>query len=312
MVITAVVVGEILIFTPSTLKDSHPEHAINPMVMDASLSIEGFHAVNLNAQGQKETIDAKAAELYRKEGYVMLKDVTSKIYSKEDDIIHIQGAQGKYYLDKKDLEFWGDIVVTSENLGYQLKTNYLKYEDQKRLFSTNDPVWLSGPNPKEPSLEVTGKGLIANTQTEEITILENVHAKKHDIKAESIDIESQTADVFFNRNEILFKKNVVVNQNDMNIFSDNFLVEFNRRNKGMDKAKAFDDVKVIQGERVATCKNAFLLNREQKIILTGDPKVVQGEDVVKGKVVIFLLKENKIIFDEALGEVKSLHEEEKK
>ena len=42
--------------------------------------------------------------------------------------------------------------------------------------------------------------------------------------------------------------------------------------------------------------------------MTGHPKVVQGEDVVEGKIVIFFTRENKILFDEAVGEVKSLGE----
>ena len=101
----------------------------------------------------------------------------------------------------------------------------------------------------------------------------------------------------------MFRENVVVRQKDMNIFTDNFLVSYNKRDQGIDKAKAYDSVKIVQGDRIATCETAFLLNREQKIVMRGKPKVVQGSDTVEGKIIIFFTAENKILFDEAVGEV---------
>ena len=95
----------------------------------------------------------------------------------------------------------------------------------------------------------------------------------------------------------------MVKQRDMNIFTDNFLVAFNSYNRSIDKAKAFDFVKIVQADRIATCKTAFLLNQEKKIVMRGQPKVRQGDDVVEAKIIIFFTAENKILFDEAIGEV---------
>ncbi len=305
-VLVAIVVAEVIVFMPSKrIDESQPASFATPRD-EVNLSIVGFHAVNLDSEGRRGTVDAKEAEVYKGKGFALLKDVDAKIYTKGDNTIRIRAQEGKYYLDKKDIEFSKDIVATSENLGYEFKTNTLKYEDGPKLLSTHDQVWISGPNPKAPSLEATGLGLRGNTKTEEFSLLKEVRCKKHDVGAESIEIDSDKADVALNRNEALFKDNVVVRQKDMNIFTDNFLVTYNSRDKGIEKAKAFDGVKIVQGDRVATCQKAFILNREQKIVMMGHPKVVQGEDIVEGKIVIFFTKENKLLFDEAVGEVKSL------
>ncbi|HBQ21261.1 MAG: LPS export ABC transporter periplasmic protein LptC [Deltaproteobacteria bacterium GWA2_38_16] len=312
LIITAIIVAEALIFMPSSsIKESNPSQTVLP-ASDANLSIEGFHAVNLNQEGRKETIDAEEAELYREKGFALLKKVEARIFGQGDDVIHIKGQEGKYYLDKKDIEFFGDIIATSENQGYQLKTNTLKYLDMEKLLSTDDPVWIAGPNPHNPSLEVTGVGLRANTKTEQFSILKEVRSRKHDVGAPSIDIDSDTVDVYSKKNEALFKDNVVVIQKEMNLFTDNFLINYNSRNKAIDKAKAYNQVKIVQGTRIATCQKAFLLNREQKMVLTGNPKVIQGNDTVTGKIVIFFMGENKILFDEAVGEIKGIGEENMK
>ena len=40
--------------------------------------------------------------------------------------------------------------------------------------------------------------------------------------------------------------------------------------------------------------------------------MIQGNDTVTGKIVIFFMGENKILFDEAVGEIKGIGEENMK
>ncbi len=301
--VLAVVVAELLVFMPTSIKK---EATMNEIVIPpegANLSIKGFRAVHFNQEGQKEIIKADEAELYRKEGFSYLKNVDVTIFSKGGQTLLIHGLAGKHFLETKDVELSDQVTATSENLGYELKTNYLKYEETRNLLSSWDKIELLGPNPKEPSLIVLGEGLEGNTKTQEFKILKDVRCQKFDVKADAIDITSLQAQFFLARNEGLFQNNVVVKQKDMTIYADNFLVNFNNQNRGIDKAKAYPDVKIVQGDRVATCERAYLLNREQKIVLVGRPKVTQGNDIVEAKVVIFYTAQNKIVFDDAIGEV---------
>lgn len=302
--ILAVVVAEMLIFMPATIKkesDVATDFVLPPS--DANLSIKGFRAVHLNQEGQKEIINATEAELYRKQGFSYLKNVDLTIFSREGQMILVHGLAGKHFLETKDVELTDQVTVRSENLGYELKTDYLKHEEAKNLLSSWDNLELLGPNPKEPSLIVRGRGLEGNTKTQQFKILNDVRCQKFDVKADSIDIESEQAEFFFPKNEALFQNNVIVKQKDMTIYADNFLVNYNSRNRAIDKAKAYPNVKIVQQDRVATCERAYLLNREQKIVLMGHPKVTQASDVVEAKVVIFYTAQNKIVFDDAIGEV---------
>jgi len=301
-IVLAIIVAEILVFMPSSTEEMLTQGFVAPSP-EANLSIQGFHAVHLNQQGQKETINAKEAELFKKDGYAILKDVNIRIFTKGGEhTIFITGAKGKYYMEQKNLELFDNIVVVSENLGYEMRTEYLKYEQAKNLLWTDKEISIIGPNPQRPSLEFTSKGLSANTKTEEFKLLSDVHCIKYDENAESIEIDSETGIAYLDKSQILFSGNVVVKQKKMNIFTDNFLITYNRENQSIDRAKAYDLVKIVEGDRVATCKTAYLLNREKKIVMRGSPKVVQGNDVVEGKIIIFYTAENKILFDEAVGE----------
>lgn len=56
---------------------------------------------------------------------------------------------------------------------------------------------------------------------------------------------------------------------------------------------ATGNVKMQDGERLATGQKAVFVNAEQKITLTGQPRIWQGKDMVSGEKVIVLLEEEK-------------------
>jgi len=288
--VLAILVTELFVFVPSTTQEFSTETFVTPSP-EASLSIKGFSAVHLNQEGRKETIQAKEAELFKKSGHTILKDVNVRIHSKGDHTVHISGTKGKYFVDRKDIEFFGDITIVSENLGYQLNTDFLRYEQEKSLLWSDRTFTFAGPNPDIPSLIVTGKGLEVHTKTEEMYVLSNAHCEKYDEGADSIEIDSDKAQIFLDKYEVLFTGNVVVRQKDMNLFTDNFRVTFNSKDQSIERAVGYDQVKIIQGDRTATCEKAYLLNRDKKIVLKGNPKVMQGNDVIEGEISVFFLQQ---------------------
>jgi lipopolysaccharide export system protein LptA len=60
---------------------------------------------------------------------------------------------------------------------------------------------------------------------------------------------------------------------------------------------ASGNVKIYEGDRLATGNKAVLYNREQKIVLTEQPKVWQGKDMVSGEKITVLLNEDKSIVE---------------
>ena len=61
----------------------------------------------------------------------------------------------------------------------------------------------------------------------------------------------------------------------------------------IDKIIATGQVKIVQGEEVATGDIATFYNTEQKIVLTGNPKVWQGKNLVKGEEITVWIRENR-------------------
>jgi lipopolysaccharide export system protein LptA len=82
----------------------------------------------------------------------------------------------------------------------------------------------------------------------------------------------------------------------------------------IDKIIANGQVKIVQGEDVATGETATFYNAEQKIVLTGNPKVWQGKNLVKGEEITVWIKENRSqVTSKGPNRVQAvIHQEEKK
>ena len=82
----------------------------------------------------------------------------------------------------------------------------------------------------------------------------------------------------------------------------------------IDKIIATGQVKIVQGEDVATGENATFYNAEQKIVLTGNPKVWQGKNLVKGEEITVWIRENRSqVTSKGPNRVQAvIHQEEKK
>ncbi|MBI5966762.1 MAG: lipopolysaccharide transport periplasmic protein LptA [Deltaproteobacteria bacterium] len=94
---------------------------------------------------------------------------------------------------------------------------------------------------------------------------------------------------------IIFRGNVVARQGEMTIYADVAQVYYDKREEGNEVREivATGNVKIQEGDRLATGQKAVFINPEQKIILTGQPKIWQGKDMVSGEKIIVLLGEDK-------------------
>ena len=103
-----------------------------------------------------------------------------------------------------------------------------------------------------------------------------------------------------NKNRVIsFRGKVEARQGGLTINADMAQVFYEKSEEGNDirEVVATGNVKVQEGDRLATAQKAVFLNREQKITLTGQPKVWQGKDMVSGEKIIVLLEEDKSIVE---------------
>ena len=108
-------------------------------------------------------------------------------------------------------------------------------------------------------------------------------------------ITSQQLDADNKNRIITFRGKVEAKQGDLTIWADVAQVVYEKKEEGSEirEIVATGNVKVQEGDRLATAQKAVFLNGEQKIILTGEPKVWQGKDMISGDKIIVLLDEDK-------------------
>jgi outer membrane protein assembly factor BamD len=111
---------------------------------------------------------------------------------------------------------------------------------------------------------------------------------------EPIDITSDRVEAFSKENLIIFRGNVMARQKDIVIYSDSLEAMIFEGGKGIEKVVAGGNVKIQQGLRVASCQKAVFYNRDQRVVMTGDPKVWEGGNMVSGEEIIFDIEKNRI------------------
>jgi len=107
-----------------------------------------------------------------------------------------------------------------------------------------------------------------------------------------------------NKNRVItFRGKVEARQGELIINADTAQVFYEKKDEGNEirEVVATGNVKVQEGDRLATAQKAVFANREQKITLTGQPKVWQGKDVVSGEKIIVLLEEDKSFVESGPG-----------
>lgn len=87
-----------------------------------------------------------------------------------------------------------------------------------------------------------------------------------------------------------------------------------QQNNKIDRIIATGQVKIVQGEDVATGETATFYNADQKIVLSGNPKVWQGKNLVKGEEITVWIRENRsLVTSKGSNRVQAvIHQEEKK
>jgi lipopolysaccharide export system protein LptA len=94
---------------------------------------------------------------------------------------------------------------------------------------------------------------------------------------------------------VKFLGNVVARQGEVVIYSAVLTLFYSEGSKDIDRVEADRDVRIVQGDRVATAEKAVFYQADGRIVLTGNARVHQGEDFVEGDVITVLLGEEKSV-----------------
>jgi lipopolysaccharide export system protein LptA len=126
-------------------------------------------------------------------------------------------------------------------------------------------------------------------------------------KEEPIHITSDRVEALQQQRQVIFIGHVVATQKDTNISGDKMTVFYAERRPGekqsadlggpVDHIVMEGNVRITQGDRVATSDVATFYRGENKVILTGHPRAIKNQDVITGDRIIYFLDSGKSIVE---------------
>jgi lipopolysaccharide export system protein LptC len=158
------------------------EQLVELLPKDIDLALQDLHYTQ-NEDGQRRwTLDADRAE-YLKENSTARLEVVSLVYYETRSFgdVHLKADRGELDQDSRELDVWGDVVLTTDRQE-QFFTDRLHYNDQQRRLSTESKI-----RAVTPRLELTGTGLQVDVDSGYLIVKKNVRAlirPKVDKKAE--------------------------------------------------------------------------------------------------------------------------------
>lgn len=115
-------------------------------------------------------------------------------------------------------------------------------------------------------------------------------------------------------NLVRFEGEVVARQGDVVIYADRMTVFYRPEDREVERVEALNNVRIVQGAKVATGQKGLYYRNEGRIVLTGSPRVHQGEDFIEGdEITVFLGEERSIVSSEGGSRVNAVfHPKERK
>jgi|SRR3989338_8499584 len=124
-------------------------------------------------------------------------------------------------------------------------------------------------------------------------------------KKEPIFITSDRMEVDQKKQTITYTGRIVAQQGDLIMKSQVLTANYDADMKALNEVVAEGQVQVTQGNRVATGTKAVFNDKNQTIILTGDPVVRQGNNQVSGSRITFFVEQERAVVEGGSQRVKA-------
>jgi len=139
----------------------------------SDLKLQKVHVIEKKRDRKEWELEADSTEMFNKENITILKNVRLKFFPENREEITVVGKKGKFNNNTKNMEIYGNVVVSS-NDGYSLKTNSLRFTSSTKVVETDDPVEIS-----KDGLSIIGKGLFSQLDKQKLEIKRDVKAILH-------------------------------------------------------------------------------------------------------------------------------------
>lgn len=168
----------IIIFITNYKEHWNQVEIINSVISKADVTIKNVHYIKTNRGVKEWEIKAGSGQYFKNKDMGTFKDIKVTIFLKDAKPLTLTGNEGKVITNTKDIEIWGNVVVSSDNR-YQFHTQSLKYSSKKKEIFTQDKINFTGYG-----MELSGLGMIIDIDRGRFFVLNNVSTKVKNIKAD--------------------------------------------------------------------------------------------------------------------------------
>lgn len=123
---------------------------------------------------------------------------------------------------------------------------------------------------------------------------EKAPASRYD-SSQPINISADRLEADDVTRQVKFVGNVAARQGDVVIYAAALTLFYLEGSQEVDRIEADGEVRIVQGDRVATADKGVFYRADGRVVLTGNARVHQGTDFVEGEVITVLLGEEKSI-----------------
>lgn len=154
--------------------DSSPpgQSATSGAIEKADAKISEFVFTQTKGDVVQWKVQARQARLFEQEKRAVLDNVEVTLYGQAGKEMTVLGDEGVLDTATKNfvLANRSEPLTIATGSGYTIYTNHVAWTDSTKIIQTEDPVHIVGNG-----LEITGRGLLGRTDSEEFEVLNDVH-----------------------------------------------------------------------------------------------------------------------------------------
>ncbi len=275
----------------------------------AGFGLLGVRIYETGEDAKHWRIKSRFAELHRKENYAFLEDVIAEFISKKSkNVVTTKSRYGRSRLDQQRVDLEGNVSIRSTK-GYLFTMDTLAYDGKSHELSTEDAVYMKGPNPEKPTITLHGTGLLGDVDNEHFFLKRGVVAQRKlskplDPKNPSaggdwLRVTSVSGEFFTNEGRAVFLKKVRANMPTASMDSDLLEVTVVEDSESL---RANGHVVLKSRDRVGEAETAHIAIGSNLVVLEGRAQVRdQKNNRLSGRRILMYTDSDRIEVEDAQG-----------
>jgi len=259
----------LFIFLSAAISSAVPQQ---PEQTISDFNLSGF------GEGGRKTweIHGESADIFSDEIY--LKDFVGTLYGQEKIILTAQKGNFNKVQNKVHLQ---DNVVISTESGARLTTDYLDWDRNTSLVTTEAPVDI-----KKDNIVTTGVGIKGDTNLKEVDLKKDVKLEINNKKNKIVITCTGPLSINYADNTAVFNKDVFADDGQSQMYADSMEVffeisqsdkssgSFGGKSGKIKKIIARGNVKIVRQDNVSFSDEAIYNADDKTITLSGKPKLI--------------------------------------